>query len=291
MDPLTIKKVETDAESNHKTMSHSGHEDLVLGDDNIMPGKSTSSADNEDHFQPDEDNAFGSTSANDVVTEVAPKTDKKSHKQLEKVRRAIQNVLHISRLKSELLGGLVSFPFESRSEWTYYSSLQVSLANIAPGCLSCFVLTNDEKPKSVLFSVREPDWLLLFMRMSGNAGFATVFMAFPVHCIEGVANKQDPRIIELSIRSAVCPHQCCILLPNQKEKWQLTLFFESFSPDKGNVNELKNSNVSIDNCEDALRALDYIESNRKRVRRRVMNEIGRILAPDEVQSQSNALQS
>ncbi|ETO05076.1 hypothetical protein RFI_32321 [Reticulomyxa filosa] len=210
------------------------------------------------------------------VTELSRKEKKELLKKVEKIRRSIQSVLHISRLKSELLGGLVSFPFESRSEWKYYSRLQVSLANIAPGCLSCFVLINESKPKPVWFSVREPDWLLLFVRTQDNSGFASIFMAFPIHCIQVGQSKQDPRILQLTIRSTVCPHECCLPLPNHKDKWQLALFFDSSS--EKNVSQSENDKRTR---QEAFSALDFIQSNCKRARRRIMNEIARLLAPDD----------
>ncbi len=148
-------------------------------------------------------------------------------RKLEKIRKSIQNYLHISKLKNELLGGLIKLPFVERQDFTYYPRLQTPLATVAPGCLNCLVLMANKKRRRVLFSIREPDWLLLFNRMRGRAGFALVYSSVPVHSVEGVVNKQDPRVVHLAIRSHIRPHECCLPLPNQKHKWSLTLFFDA----------------------------------------------------------------
>ena len=46
-----------------------------------------------------------------------------------------------------------------------------------------------KKRRRVLFSIREPDWLILFNRMKGRAGFAMIYMAIPIHSMEGGLNK------------------------------------------------------------------------------------------------------
>ena len=101
------------------------------------------------------------------------------------------------------------------------------LSTIAPGCLNCLVLMQSKKRRRVLFSIREPDWLLLFNRMKGRAGFAMIYMAIPIHTIEGVLNKLDPRVVHLQIRSPVRPHDAAIPITSQKNKWSITLFFDS----------------------------------------------------------------
>ena len=206
-------------------------------------------------------------------------------RKLERIRKSIHNLLHISRLKTELLGGSVSLPFVPRSEFKYYYRLQVALSTIAPGCLNCLVLMQSKKRRRVLFSIREPDWLLLFNRMKGRAGFALVYMAIPIHSIEGVLNKLDPRVVHLSIRSPVRPHDAAIPIASQKNKWSITLFFDSMFATTNSGNSPKNgskeSNEPQVGHKDALTALDYITMNRTRVRRRMMTEIQKLVDADQ----------
>eukprot|EP01084_Bolivina_argentea_P076414 138489_1 len=129
-----------------------------------------------------------------------------------------------------------------------------------------------KKRRRVLFSVREPDWLLLFNRMKGRAGFAMIYMAIPIHTIEGVVNKLDPRVVHLSIRSPVRPHDAAIPISSQKNKWSITLFFDSmFPPSKQDPPQEQNHQIV--GHKDALYALQYITENRKRVRRKMMQQI------------------
>lgn len=198
-------------------------------------------------------------------------------RKLERIRKSIHNLLHISRLKTELLGGSVQLPFVPRTEFQYYYRLQVPLSTIAPGCLNCLVLMQSRKRRRVLFSIREPDWLLLFNRMKGRAGFAMIYMAIPIHSIEGVLNKLDPRVVHLSIRSPVRPHDAAIAISSQKNKWSITLFFDSmFAP----TNKQENGKEPEVGHKDALTALDYITMNRMRVRRKMMSQITGLVSSD-----------
>ena len=201
-------------------------------------------------------------------------------RKLERIRKSIHNFLHISRLKTELLGGSVQLPFVPRTEFQYYYRLQVPLSTIAPGCLNCLVLMQSKKRRRVLFSIREPDWLLLFNRMKGRAGFAMIYMAIPIHTIEGVLNKLDPRVVHLQIRSPVRPHDAAIPITSQKNKWSITLFFDSmFAATKAKKsNENENKKEPEVGHKDALTALDYITMNRMRVRRKMMTQISQLVA-------------
>merc|ERR1711971_1403638 len=182
----------------------------------------------------------------------------------------------------ELLGGTVPLPFVPRTEFKYYYRLQVALSTIVPGCLNCLVLMQSKKRRRVLFSIREPDWLLLFNRMKGRAGFAMVYMALPIHSIEGVLNKLDPRVVHLSIRCPVRPHDAAIPIASQKNKWSITLFFDSMFGTTSNAKDNNAKNGSNQQNEpqighkDALTALDYITMNRTRVRRKMMSEIQKL---------------
>ena len=201
-------------------------------------------------------------------------------KKLEKIRKSIDNFLHMSRMKTELIGGLPNYPFIDKSNFKYYTRLQVPLGTIAPGCLTCLVLMEKKQRKRVLFSIREPDWLILFNRMRGRAGFAIIYLAIPIHTIEGVVNKVDPRVIHLAIKSTMSPHECCIAIPNQKHKWSLSLFFDSmFQPDNTRGNEIGHK--------DALTALDYVQMNRQRVRRRIMTQLTKMLETGNKNDDSN----
>ncbi len=95
-------------------------------------------------------------------------------RKLERIRKSIHNLLHISRLKTELLGGIVELPFIPRTEFKYCYRLQISLSTIASGCLNCLVLMQSKKRRRVLFSIREPNWLLLFNRMKGRDSFVVL---------------------------------------------------------------------------------------------------------------------
>jgi len=168
----------------------------------------------------------------------------------------------------------VPLPFMMRSELKYYYRLQVALSRIAPGCLNCLVLMQSKKRRRVLFSIREPDYLLLFNRMKGRAGFAMIYMAIPIHSIEGVLNKLDPRVVHLSIRSPVRPHDAAIPISSQKNKWSITLFFDSM------FNEQTNKEPQVGH-KDALTALEYVAMNRLRVRRKMMAQITDLVLVDK----------
>jgi len=199
-------------------------------------------------------------------------------RKLERIRKSIHNFLHIARLKTELLGGTVALPFVPRTEFQYYYRLQVPLSTIAPGCLNCLVLPQaQQKRRRVLFSIREPDWLLLFNRMKGRAGFAMVYMAIPIHSIEGHFDKYDPRVVHLFVRSTVRPHDVAAPISTQKNKWRITLFFDAMFDLKSNANKSDNSGSTAPGDDakhkDALTALDYINMNRQRVRRKMLAQI------------------
>merc|ERR1711971_838683 len=110
------------------------------------------------------------------------------------------------------------------------------------------------------------------------------------HSIEGVLNKLDPRVVHLSVRSPVRPHDAAIAIASQKNKWSITLFFDSmFAHNKKNGNGNGKGAESKPEVahKDALTALDYIMMNRVRVRRRMMAQISKLVLSE----QSEATQS
>merc|ERR1719420_2924310 len=110
-----------------------------------------------------------------------------------------------------------------------------------------------------------------------------IYLAIPVHSIEGVLNKLDPRVVHLSVRSPVRPHDAAIPIASQKNKWSITLFFDSMFANKradakGGGNNGKTPEVGH---KDALTALDYITMNRMRVRRKMMAQISELVLGDK----------
>merc|ERR1712083_942582 len=106
-----------------------------------------------------------------------------------------------------------------------------------------------------------------------------IYMAIPIHSIEGVLNKLDPRVVHLSIRSPVRPHDAAIAITSQKNKWSITLFFDSmFAPTN---KQKENGSEPEVGHKDALTALDYITMNRMRVRRKMMAQITQLVEEQE----------
>ena len=107
-----------------------------------------------------------------------------------------------------------------------------------------------------------------------------IYMAIPIHSMEGVLNKLDPRVVHLSVRSPVRPHDAAIAITSQKNKWSITLFFDSmFAPTN---KQKENGSEPEVGHKDALTALDYITMNRMRVRRKMMAQITELVAGDVV---------
>jgi len=132
--------------------------------------------------------------------------------------------------------------------------------------ITCQVILPNRQRKRVLLLTQSPDWLMLVTpplnRMHQRA---TIELVHPINKQEAFFKREDPRVIYLILTSTTCPGETCAPVRDQpRNKWSLILYFDGGS-----------TSASIDKAKnDAFKAMEFLEMNRKRTRDNVFHKVG-----------------
>jgi len=132
--------------------------------------------------------------------------------------------------------------------------------------ITCQVILPNRQRKRVLLLTQSPDWLMLVTpplnRMHQRA---TIELVHPINKQEAFFKREDPRVIYLILTSTTCPGDTCAPVRDQpRNKWSLILYFDGGS-----------TSASIDKAKnDAFKAMEFLEMNRKRTRDSVFHKVG-----------------
>jgi len=201
---------------------------------------------------------------------------------IDRLRKTIQVLLQIGRLRERFAGLTQSFPFELQRNWRFYVSQRVPL-EILGDSIPVVQLQGTKKKEPLMASFQDIDYIVLWSATSkiiagtksctqSTAEEAVVQLCFPVAHAEAQQHSTDKRVVHLILQHHRKPIESCVELPKQRNKWMLALYFNT------QLNEPPRSNLEAE--KDANRFVAFVTDNRNRKRAEMQLAIANLLGGD-----------
>jgi len=195
----------------------------------------------------------------------AEQKKKDLHLQLMTVRKAIQIFLQVMCIRRDITGVSIAEPFLEKHQWQFKNNQSIQL-NPKKLQITCQVILPNRQRKRVLLLTQSPDWLMLVSPpLNRMHQHSSIELTHPINKQEAFFKREDPRVIYLILTSTTCPGDMCAPVRDQpRNKWSLILYFDGGS-----------TSASIDKAKnDAFKAMEFLEMNRKRTRDEVFHKVG-----------------
>jgi len=201
---------------------------------------------------------------------------------IDRLRKTIQVLLQIGRLRERFAGLTQSFPFELQRNWRFYVSQRVPL-DVLGDSIPVVQLQGTKKKEPLMASFQDIDYIVLWSATSkiiagtksctqSTAEEAVVQLCFPVAHAEAQQHSTDKRVVHLILQHHRKPIESCVELPKQRNKWMLALYFNT------QLNEPPRSNLEAE--KDANRFVAFVTDNRNRKRAEMQLAIANLLGGD-----------
>jgi len=201
---------------------------------------------------------------------------------IDRLRKTIQVLLQIGRLRERFTGLTQSFPFELQRNWRFFVSQRVPLDTLGES-IPVVLLQGTKKKEPLMASFQDIDYIVLWSASSkiiagtksctqSKAEEAVVQLCFPVAHAEAQQHPTDKRVVHLILQHHRKPTESCVELPKQRNKWMLALYFNT------QLNEPPRSNVEAER--DATRFVSFVTDNRNRKRAEMQLAIANLLGGD-----------
>jgi len=208
---------------------------------------------------------------------------------IDRLRKTIQVLLQIGRLRERFTGLTQTFPFELQRNWRFFVSQHIPMDQVSDS-IPVVILQGTKKKdqgikkkESLMVSFQDSDYIILWTASSkviagtksctqSKAEEAVVQLSFPVAHAEAQQHHTDRRVVHLILQHHRKPIESCVEVPKQRSKWMLTLYFNV------HLNELPRSNLEAER--DATRFYSFVMDNRNRKRAEMQRSIANLLGGD-----------
>jgi len=201
---------------------------------------------------------------------------------IDRLRKSIQVLLQVGRLRERFTGLTQAFPFELQRNWKYFISQPVPLDELGES-ISVILLQGTKKKEPLMASFQDIDYIVLWSASSkiiagtksctqSKAEEAVVQLSFPVAHAEARQHQTDKKVVHLILKHHRKPMENCIEVPKQRNRWMITLYFNT------QLNDPPRSNVEAER--DATRFYSFVMDNRNRKRAEMQRSIANLLGGD-----------